>query len=80
MSVHVEWKRLVESLVKFRPKGEISLSYMDRLMMDFFLPLSTFFLVEHKEYLKKVKILTFYSLDVHYFRVHECFIGYYSCY
>ena len=49
------------------PEGEISLSYMDRLMMDRFLPLFEGFLSEQKEIHENLKFLTFYSLGLHYF-------------
>ena len=49
------------------PEGEISLSYMDRLMMDRFSPIFEGFLSEHKKLHENLKILTFYSLGLDYF-------------
>ena len=48
------------------PMGEIPLSYMDRLMMDYFSPTFPRFLSKIK-ISKIVKNLTFSSLDLHYF-------------
>ena len=49
------------------PEGEISLSYMDRLMMDCFSPTFRSFFSEHEKLCTKRKFLTFYSLVFHYF-------------
>ena len=46
-----------KSLVNSDRECEIALSYMDRLMMDFFLPLfQVFFLAEHKVPKKREKL------------------------
>ena len=45
------------------PEGEISLSYMDRLMMDRFSPTFSKFFCPSVKSPKNVKILTFYTLD-----------------
>ena len=50
------------------PKGEIQLSFIDKLTVDCFSHYSKFFC--HNINSKKVINLTFYSLDLYYFRVH----------
>ena len=57
------------------PEGEISLSYMDRLMMDCFSPTFRRFFCQNIKTKKKTEKNIFFIVDLHYFRVHECFIG-----
>ena len=49
------------------PEGEISLSYMDRLMMDRFSPTFRSVFVRTQKLHENLKFLTFYSLGLHYF-------------
>ena len=53
--------------------GEISLSYMDRLIMGSFSFLLPKVFCWNVKVQKIVNFLTFYLFDLHYFRVHMCF-------
>ena len=55
------------------PDGEISLSFIDRLMIDCFsLTFPRFFVVTKSP--KNVKILNFYSLDLHFLLNSQVFL------